>query len=158
MASTEPDGREYRALLTDREREILTGEADVSDDYRYRVVSRVRDKIDELQEDLALLEDHHDTLGEELRDAICDTAGSDRELLEEAARELWGDHWSITERHFADGTTDTYAMHSKGRTDNGNLEQLRLRVDDEGRVGMTRTIFDPRETVEEEVVEHPVDG
>ncbi|ELY84288.1 hypothetical protein C486_00759, partial [Natrinema gari JCM 14663] len=31
-----------RALLTEREREILTGEADVTDNYRYSVESRVR--------------------------------------------------------------------------------------------------------------------
>jgi len=36
---------QYRGLLTDREREILRGEAEVSEDYRYRVISRVRNKI-----------------------------------------------------------------------------------------------------------------
>lgn len=36
-----PD-KEYRAILTAREREILTGDAEVSDGYRYRVIARVR--------------------------------------------------------------------------------------------------------------------
>jgi hypothetical protein len=63
---------EYRAILTPREREIITGEADVSDGYYYRVVSRIRDKIDQLNEDLAVLEENHPTLGDELRETVCD--------------------------------------------------------------------------------------
>lgn len=66
-----PD-KEYRAILTDREKEILRGEADVSESYYYRVVTRVRQKIEQLDEDLALLDEHHDTLGEEMRDVVCD--------------------------------------------------------------------------------------
>lgn len=61
-----------RALLTDREREILTGEADVTEKYYYVTVTRVRDKIEQLvAEDLPALE-AHDTLAEELRDGVCD--------------------------------------------------------------------------------------
>ena len=63
--------KDYRALLTDREREILRGEADVSESYRYRVVSRVRKKIQRLKDDVELLETHHQTLHSELRTAIC---------------------------------------------------------------------------------------
>ena len=67
-----PD-KTYRALLTDREIEILNGEADVSDSYRYRVVTRVREKIERVGEvDLRVLDEHHDTLGDELRDVVCD--------------------------------------------------------------------------------------
>lgn len=67
-----PD-KTYRALLTDREIEILTREADVSDSYRYRVVTRVREKIERIGEvDLRVLDEHHDTLGDELREEICD--------------------------------------------------------------------------------------
>ena len=65
--------KDYRALLTDREREILRGEADVSESYRYRVVSRVRKKIQRLEDDVELLETHHETLHSELRTAICDS-------------------------------------------------------------------------------------
>lgn len=60
-----------RALLTDREREILeTDGADVSEKYYGVVVTRVRNKIGQLENDLPALE-RHDTLGEELRDVVC---------------------------------------------------------------------------------------
>lgn len=64
---------EYRALLTGREQEILRGEGDVSDSYRYRVVSRVRDKIEQLEEDANLLQEHHDGLYEELQEVVCES-------------------------------------------------------------------------------------
>ena len=73
MATAEPPtmpDKDYRALLTDREREILSGGADVGDTYYYRVVSRVRQKIGRLDGDIAALE-HHDTLADELRDVVC---------------------------------------------------------------------------------------
>lgn len=69
--STEPMGRR-RALLTDRERELLTSDDPEEDDYRYQAASRVRNKIhDELTDDVELLEDHHPQLLEELRDVVC---------------------------------------------------------------------------------------
>lgn len=61
-----------RGLLTDRERGILTGEADVSDDYRYRVVSRVRNKIGRMERDVAILSENRADLLEELRAAVCE--------------------------------------------------------------------------------------
>ena len=64
--------KEYRAILTKREQEILSGEADVSDSYYYRVVARVRDKIERLEQDLDVLEEHHDTLADELREVVCE--------------------------------------------------------------------------------------
>ena len=68
---TMPD-KDYRAILTDREKEILRGEADVSEKYYYRVVTRVRQKINEIEGDLEILDEHHDTLGDELREVVCD--------------------------------------------------------------------------------------
>lgn len=59
-----------RGLLTPREREILSGEADVTDEYYYSVVSRVRRKIAELEEDAQLLERNHTELYEELSQAV----------------------------------------------------------------------------------------
>lgn len=59
-----------RALLTDREREIIAGEADVSDPYRYQTISRVRKRFDRLEGDIAAFEKHGDLL-EELRDVVC---------------------------------------------------------------------------------------
>lgn len=62
---------ERRALLTDSERAILRGEKDVSEKYYYVVVTRVRGKIERLNEDLSAL-DHHDSLGDELREVVRD--------------------------------------------------------------------------------------
>jgi hypothetical protein len=63
---------QYRGLLTEREREIIKGEADVSDNYRYRVVSRVRAKIENVGEDVEILAENRDDLLEELRDEVCE--------------------------------------------------------------------------------------
>ena len=68
-SATMPE-KDYRAILTQREREILSGEADVSEKYYYRVVTRVRHKIEALENDIAVL-DEHDTLGDELRKIVC---------------------------------------------------------------------------------------
>jgi len=61
-----------RALLTDREREIISGRADdVSDEYRYQTVSRIRARLKELRGDLEAL-DEHGALGEELRAIVAE--------------------------------------------------------------------------------------
>lgn len=59
-----------RGLLTDSERKILNGEKEVSDNYYYTIVSRVRKKIDNIEKDMEALENHGD-LAEELRDVVC---------------------------------------------------------------------------------------
>jgi hypothetical protein len=66
---------QYRGLLTEREQEILRGEADVSDNYRYRVVSRIRTKIENINEDVEILSDNREDLLEELRDVVCEDSG-----------------------------------------------------------------------------------
>lgn len=71
--------KDYRAILTDREKEILRGEAEVSEKYYYRVVTRVRQKIEQLEEDLAVLDENHDTLGEEMREIVCDDSQNSEE-------------------------------------------------------------------------------
>jgi hypothetical protein len=63
---------QYRGILTKREREIIRGEADVSDNYRYRVVSRVRTKIENIDEDVEVLENNREDLLEELRNVVCE--------------------------------------------------------------------------------------
>jgi len=65
-----------RALLTEREREIVAGDADVSDSYRYQTISRVRSRLDRLAGDLEALEAHGD-LAEELRERVCSDATAD---------------------------------------------------------------------------------
>ena len=63
--------KDYRALLTERERQILRGEAEVGDTYRYRVVSRVRRKIQRLEADMEILSEYHPELHQELVDVVC---------------------------------------------------------------------------------------
>lgn len=61
-----------RGLMTDREREILLGDAEVSEKYYGVVVTRVRKRINRLGGgELEALE-AHDTLADELRDAVCE--------------------------------------------------------------------------------------
>jgi hypothetical protein len=60
-----------RALMTERERELIEGDDD-ADDLRYQAVSRVRRKIeDELTTDAEILREHHPELYAELQDAVC---------------------------------------------------------------------------------------
>lgn len=64
------DGDGPRALVTDREMEILHGDADVTEKYYHVVVTRVRKRIERLEEELEALETH-DTLAHELREVVC---------------------------------------------------------------------------------------
>ena len=59
-----------RALLTDREREIVAGEADVDDPYRYQTISRVRQRFSRLEGDLEAMEKHGE-LADEVREIVC---------------------------------------------------------------------------------------
>ena len=69
--------KEYRALLTAREEEIISREADVNDSYYYRVVSRVRDKIERLGHDMEVLDANHPGLASEARREVCDGDSND---------------------------------------------------------------------------------
>lgn len=71
LPDTEAQGvTRRRAILTDRERELLRDED--AEDQRYVVISRVRTKIqEELGEDADILQQHHPDLYEELREVIC---------------------------------------------------------------------------------------
>jgi len=72
MAETETAAMaDRRALLTEREREIISGNADVTDAYRYQTVSRVRSRLQQVAGDLDAL-DEHGELGDELRAIVCD--------------------------------------------------------------------------------------
>ena len=73
-STTELMGR-TRALMTPTEREYIADEGDVDENKRYQAVSRVRDRIEELERDVELLEEHHPKLLEEVRGVVCD--GSD---------------------------------------------------------------------------------
>ena len=72
MARQIPDVGKYRAIMTTTDRERIRGDADVSAEKEYQTVHRIRSRIEELQEDAAILNEHHPDLHEELRDAVCD--------------------------------------------------------------------------------------
>ncbi|WP_114576339.1 hypothetical protein [Saliphagus sp. LR7] len=63
-----------RALITETERQYISGEKDPGPDEnkRYQAISRVRDRFDELETDVEVLETHHPELLEELKDVVCE--------------------------------------------------------------------------------------
>jgi hypothetical protein len=62
---------QYRAILTTTDRERISGEADVPNSKRYEAVSRVRQRIEQLEHDAELLKEHHPELYEELQESVC---------------------------------------------------------------------------------------
>lgn len=68
-----------RSLLTDREKEILAGDADVSEKYYYVVVTRVRNKIQGVEDDLEFLTEHHSDLADELDEVVCGVKDGDQD-------------------------------------------------------------------------------
>lgn len=64
---------EGRALLTEREREIVRGEADVSDNYEYKVRSIIRNRVrKKLGEDVETLEGHFPEVYEMVIEEVCE--------------------------------------------------------------------------------------
>lgn len=64
---------EGRALVTEREREIISGEADVSDNYEYKVKSVVRNRIRKrLGDDVAFLEESFPEAYDMVVEIVCD--------------------------------------------------------------------------------------
>lgn len=64
---------EGRALVTDREREIISGDADVSDNYEYKVKSTVRNRIRKrLGDDVEFLEEHFPEAYKMVIDEVCE--------------------------------------------------------------------------------------
>lgn len=70
------------------------------------------------------------------------------EMLEDAARERWGDQWSIEQLHFADGTTSQHAYRLGGLNDAGHLRKERLFVGADGEVYYDHVLLDKAEIVE----------
>ncbi|ELZ96071.1 hypothetical protein C440_05757 [Haloferax mucosum ATCC BAA-1512] len=59
--------------MTEREREILSGEADVKDNYRYKVESQVRSRITKrLEADVEVLSEHYPEMFQSLQGLICE--------------------------------------------------------------------------------------
>lgn len=63
----------YRALLTKREREVLCGDADVSQNYLNQIRYRVRQKISRLEGDITLLADHQPELADQLHETVMES-------------------------------------------------------------------------------------
>lgn len=61
-----------RALFTDREREILSGEATVKDNYRYKVESVARQRASKLEDDIDVLRENYPEIVEQIQEVVCD--------------------------------------------------------------------------------------
>ena len=71
--TTTPMAEEGRALLTDGEREILSGERDVTSNYRYKVQSLVRVRVRRrFGKDIEILEENFPEVYEMVREEVCD--------------------------------------------------------------------------------------
>lgn len=63
-----------RALLTDREREVLRGDADDvenPDQYRSKIKSRVKTRAKRIQEDMTVLDDAAPEVADAVREHVC---------------------------------------------------------------------------------------
>jgi len=65
-----------RSLLTDREREILAGDADVSDNYRYKVQSVARQRVQGIADDVDVLREHEPEIFDDLQEIVCGNGDS----------------------------------------------------------------------------------
>ena len=97
----------YRAIMTDTDREYISGEGDATDNQRMQSVSRVRSRINkELPRDIEVLEEHRPDLIQDLRDVVCVDANADGGVSEgvdpEAARRALDE----LERALVDGDPD----------------------------------------------------
>ena len=77
---------------------------------------------------------------------------SEVERLKAAARERWGERWTVRELHFADGDTHACAYQSQGLDDDGNQILLRMSFVDDGSIVVSRVVR-CMEELEEELVE-----
>ena len=63
----------YRAIMTETDREYISGEGDATDHQRQQSVTRVRSRIqDELPRDIEILAEHRPDLLDELQDVVCE--------------------------------------------------------------------------------------
>lgn len=63
----------YRAVMTETDREYISGEGDATDHQVQQSVTRVRSRIeDELPRDIEILEEHRPDLLEKLREVVCE--------------------------------------------------------------------------------------
>lgn len=62
----------YRAIMTTEDRKRIAREKDTTEAKRYQAISRVRKRVEELETDVEVLEEHHPELLEELRGVVCE--------------------------------------------------------------------------------------
>lgn len=74
MAKYRPDGMgRYRAIMTETDREHISGESDPSQEQKDQAVYRVRQRIsEELPHDIEVLKQHRPDVLEELREVVCE--------------------------------------------------------------------------------------
>jgi len=60
------------AIMTETDRERISGEVNISDNKRYESATRVRQRINELKKDAEILEEYHPKLYRELIEAVCE--------------------------------------------------------------------------------------
>lgn len=70
--TTDTMGR-YRALMTETDRQHISGEGDPTQEQQDQSVYRVRQRIrEELPEDIEVLEEHRPDILKELQEVVCD--------------------------------------------------------------------------------------
>lgn len=66
------------------------------------------------------------------------------ERLREAARERWGDQWTIEQRIWSDGDSRAYAFRSHGRvTDDGPIRRERMMIAPDDEVIVEEVLVEP---------------
>lgn len=80
------------------------------------------------------------------------------EALEAAARERWGEAWTIDQRHWADGTTSTHAFHLEPTEDPDVVVRDRLFVGADGDVYHDRKRVRREETLDVLERDEPPEG
>ncbi|MCF2165418.1 hypothetical protein [Halobacterium salinarum] len=90
--AAERDGHmDRRALLTEREREVLSGDADDVEDlaqYQSKVRTRLKGRLDRLEEDIELLDDHEPEIAADLHERVCGEEDTRLAKLEREVAEL----------------------------------------------------------------------
>lgn len=68
----------YRALMTDTDRDHISGESEPTQEQKDQTVYRVRERIrTELPHDIELLREHRPDVLEELKEVVCEETDSD---------------------------------------------------------------------------------
>ena len=71
--------------------------------------------------------------------------------LKEAARERWGERWTVEVRYFADGDFSANAVRSRGQTEEGHLKQDVMFITDDGEIVGERIVLERREVSSEKL-------